>query len=137
MSDVNLVTTGVQQPRVLLADGHRVMLEGLRYLLEPTFEIVGMVDNAESLLDSAGKLKPDIVVMDLSITIGTVRQLKKQNPQHEIIVLSTYDEPAVMRQALDAGALGFVLLQSAAWDLIPAIGAVLQGQTYVSPQVIG
>ncbi len=122
----------MKKPRVLLADSHRVMLEGLRYLLEPTFEIVGMVDNAASLLESADKLKPDIVVMDLSITIDTVSQLKKRNPQQAIIVLSAYDEPAVMRQALDAGSLGFVLLQSAAWDLIPAIGAVLQGQTYVS-----
>ena len=125
----------MQQPGVLLADSHRVMLEGLRYLLEPTFEIVGMVDNPDSLLESADKLKPDVVVMDLSITIEAARQLKKQNPQQAIIVLSAYDEPAVMRQALDAGSLGFVLLQSAAWDLIPAIGAVLEGQTYVSPGI--
>ena len=125
----------MKKPRVLLADAHRIMLEGLRYLLMPTFEIVGMVDNSDSLLDRADKLKPDIVVMDLSITIEAVRQLKKQNPQQGIIVLSTYDEPAVMRQALDAGSLGFVLLQSAAWDLIPAIGAVLEGQTYVSPGI--
>ncbi len=123
------------KPRVLLADSHRVMLEGLRYLLEPTFEIVGMVDNPKSLLDRADKLKPDIVVMDLSITIDTVSQLKKRNPEQGIIVLSTYDEPAVMRQALDAGSLGFVLLQSAAWDLIPAIGAVLECRTYVSPGI--
>jgi len=125
----------MKKPRVLLADAHSVMLEGLRYLLEPTFEIVGMVDNPDSLLESADKLKPDIVVMDLSITIEAVSQLKKRHPRQAIIVLSAYDEPAVMRQALDAGALGFVLLQSAAWDLIPAIGAVLQGQTYVSPGV--
>jgi len=78
----------MQQPGVLLADSHRVMLEGLRYLLEPTFEIVGMVDNPDSLLESADKLKPDVVVMDLSITIDTARQLKKQNPQQAIIVLS-------------------------------------------------
>ena len=125
----------MKKPRVLLADTHRVMLEGLRYLLVPMFEIVGIVDNPDSLLESADKLKPDAVVMDLSITIEAVRQLKKRNPQQAIIVLSAYDEPAVMRQVLDAGSLGFVLLQSAAWDLIPAIGAVLQGQTYVSPGV--
>ncbi len=122
----------MKKPRVLLADSHRVMLEGLRYLLEPACEIVGMVDNPTSLLKKADKFKPDIVVMDLSITIDTVRQLKKQNSQQGIIVLSTYDEPAVMRRALDAGSLGFVLLQSAAWDLIPAIGTVLEGKTYVS-----
>ncbi len=125
----------MKKPRVLLADSHRIMLEGLRYLLVPMFEIVGIVDNPDSLLESADKLKPDAVVMDLSITIEAVRQLKKRNPQQAIIVLSAYDEPAVMRQVLDAGSLGFVLLQSAAWDLIPAIGAVLQGQTYVSPGV--
>jgi DNA-binding NarL/FixJ family response regulator len=125
----------MKKPRVLLADAHKVMLEGLRYLLEPAFEIVGMVDNSESLLESADNLMPDIVVMDLSITIETARKLKKQNPQQRIVFLSTYNEPAVMKQALGAGSLGFVLLQSAAWDLIPAIGAVLEGQTYVSPSV--
>jgi DNA-binding NarL/FixJ family response regulator len=125
----------MKRSRVLLADSHRVMLEGLRYLLEPAFEIVGMVDNSELLLESANNLMPDIVVMDLSITLDTARQLKKQNPLQRIVFLSTYDEPAVIRQALDAGSLGFVLLQSAAWDLIPAIVAVLEGQTYVSPSV--
>ncbi len=54
----------MRKSRILLADSHRVMLEGLRYLLEPNYKIVGMVDNADSLLDSAETLKPDIVVVD-------------------------------------------------------------------------
>ncbi len=125
----------MKRHRLLLADTHKVMLEGLKYPLEPRFEVVGMVDNPESLLDNVDHLKPDIVIMELSITIDTARQLKKRHPQQGIIVLSTYDEPSVMKLAMDAGSLGFVLVQSAAWDLIPAIGAVLGGHSYMSPGV--
>lgn len=129
----------MKQARVLLANAHRAMLEGLMYLLEPTFEIVGLVDDAESLFEAADTLKPDVVVADLPIALSNevdpARQLKNRNAEVGVIILSVYDDPAVMRQALDAGALGFVLMRSVAWDLIPAIQAVLRGQTYVSPGV--
>lgn len=115
------------------------MLEGMRYLLEPFYEIVGMVDNVDLLLKSAVSLKPDIVVADLSVAIShqsnAVARLKKQNPKVKIIILSIYDEVEVMKQALDAGALGFVLLRTIAWDLIPAVQSVLQGRTFVSRAV--
>ena len=129
----------MKQSRILLADSHQVMLEGMRYLLEPFYEIVGMVDNVDLLLKSAVSLKPDIVVADLSVAIShqsnTVARLKKQNPKVKIIILSIYDEVGVMKQALDAGALGFVLLRTIAWDLIPAVQSVLQGRTFVSRAV--
>ena len=129
----------MKQPRILLADSHRVMLEGMRYLLEPIYEIVGLVDSADSLLKSAETLKPDLVVVDLSIAFSnqanTVRQLMNWNPELKIIILSVYDDSAVMNEALDAGALGFVLLRTVAWDLIPAIKAALQNRSYVSPAV--
>lgn len=129
----------MKQSRILLADSHRVMLEGMRYLLEPIYEIVGMVDSADSLLKSAETHKPDLVVGDFSIIFSnqanTVRQLMTWNPELKIIILSAYDDPPVMNAALDAGALGFVLLRTVAWDLIPAIKAALQDRTYVSPAV--
>ncbi len=111
------------------------MLEGLKYLLEPAFEIVGMVDDRELLLHRVGDLRPDVVVMDLSISVEMARQLNRQNPHQGIIVLSSYDEPAVMRHVMESGSRGFVLLHSVAWDLIPAIGAVLDGHTFVSQGV--
>lgn len=129
----------MRKSRILLADSHRVMLEGMRYLLEPIYEIVGMVDSADSMLKSAETLKPDLVVGDFSIAFSnqanTVRQLITWNPELKIIILSAYDDPPVMNEALDTGALGFVLLRTVAWDLIPAIKAALQDRTYVSPAV--
>jgi DNA-binding NarL/FixJ family response regulator len=129
----------MKEARLLLADSHELMLEGLSYLLKSTFEIVGKVNDTKSLLEAAETLKPDVAVVDLSMPafneVNAVRQLKDWNPELKVIVLSVYDEPTVVNETLDIGVSGFVLLRSAAWDLIPAIRYVLQGRTYVSPSV--
>ncbi len=127
----------MKEARVLLADSHKLMLEGLSYLLRPTFEVVGLVSDTKSLLEVAGTLKPDVAVVDLSMPafheVNVVRQFKVRNPELKVIVLSVYDEPEVINKILATGVSGFVLTRSAAWDLIPAIRKVLQGQIYVSP----
>jgi len=127
----------MKKARVLLADSHKLMLEASRYLLEPTFEIVGTVNDTISLLEAAETLKPDVAVVDLSMPVSNgvnaVRQLKNRNAELKVIVLSVYDEPEVVNEVLAIGVLGFVLKRSAALDLIPAIWIVLQGRTYVSP----
>jgi len=127
----------MKEVRVLLADSHKLMLCGLNHLLNPMFEVVGQVNDAKSLLEAAETLKPDVVVVDLSMPAfhedNVVRQLKDRNPELKVIVLSVHDEPTVVNKTLATGVSGFVLTRSAAWDLIPAIRKVLQGQTYVSP----
>ena len=127
----------MKEARVLLADSHKLMLEASRYLLEPTFEIVGTVNDTKSLLEVADTLKPDVAVVDLSLPttneVNAVHQLRNRNPELKVIVLSVYDEPEVINKILATGVSGFVLTRSAAWDLIPAIRKVLQGQIYVSP----
>ncbi len=127
----------MKESRVLLADSHNIMLEGLAFLLKPTFEIVGMVNDSNTLLEAAETLKPDVAVVDLSLPAfneaNAVRQLRNRNPELKVIVLSVYDEPEVINKILATGVSGFVLTRSAAWDLIPAIRKVLQGQIYVSP----
>jgi DNA-binding NarL/FixJ family response regulator len=113
------------------------MLDGLNHLLNPTFEIVGMVNDSNTLLEAAETLKPDVAVVDLSLPAfneaNAVRQLRNRNPELKVIVLSVHDEPTVVNKTLATGVSGFVLTRSAAWDLIPAIRKVLQGQIYVSP----
>lgn len=98
---------------------------------------MGKVDDTKLLLEAAETLKPDVAVVDLSMPgfneVNAVRQLKDRNPELKVIVLSIYDEPNVLNETLATGVSGFVLLRSAAWDLIPAIRNVLQGWTYVSP----
>ncbi len=127
--------------RVLLADRHKAMLEGIKYLLEPNYEIVGIVNDTKSLLEAADRLRPDIAIVDLSMPksndFNVARQLKNRNPDLKVIILSVHDEALVVRETLAAGALGFVFKWTAAEDLIPAIQNVLQGYTYVSPAVRG
>ncbi len=127
----------MKEVRVLLADSHKLMLCGLNHLLNPMFEVVGLVNDAKSLLEAAETLKPDVVVVDLSMPafheVNVVRQLKDRNPELKVIVLSVYDEPEVINKILATGVSGYVLTRSAGWDLIPAIRKVLLGQIYISP----
>ncbi len=127
----------MKEARVLLADSHKLMVEGLSYLLIPTFEVVGLVSDTNSLLEVADTLKPDVAVVDLSMpafnNANVARQLKVRNLELKLIVLSVYDEPEVINKILATGVSGFVLTRSAAWDLIPAIRKVLHGQIYISP----
>ncbi len=109
----------MKEVRVLLADSHKLMLCGLNHLLNPMFEVVGLVNDAKSLLDAAETLKPDVVVVDLSMPafheVNVVRQLKDRTPELKVIVLSVIDEPTVLNETLATGVSGFVLLRSAAW----------------------
>ena len=128
-----------QTGRVLLADRHQSMLEGIRNLLETVFDVVIMVADEKSLLDSLEKSRPDLVVVDLSLAIteevNVARRIRKRDPDMKVIILSVHDEQTAVDACLSAGAAGFVLKRTAANDLIPAIWEVLKGRTYVSPSV--
>ena len=130
----------MKQGRVLLADNHQNMLEGVRNLLESTFETVFMVADEASLMEAAEKLNPDLIVADLSLAvtkeINIARRLKKTFPDIKLIILSVHDEQAAVRECIEAGACGVVLKRRAVDDLIPAVEAVLKGNTYVSPSVV-
>jgi DNA-binding NarL/FixJ family response regulator len=127
----------MKQGRVLLADRHQGMLEGIRGLLETMFQTVVMVADEPSLLETVEQLKPDLVIVDLSMPvseeINVARRLKTRHPELKVIILSVHDEHTVVKEVLAAGALGFVLKRSAVMDLIPAVHEVRQGRTYVSP----
>jgi DNA-binding NarL/FixJ family response regulator len=122
--------------RVLLADCHLNMLEGIHTLLETLFETVVMVADERSLIEAIVTFEPDLVVVDLSLPVeggNIVRQLLDRYPALRVIVLSVYDEPVLASQILESGAAGFVLKRSAATDLLPAIQEVLRGGRYASP----
>ena len=125
--------------RVILADTHHTMLEGIRGLLETMFEAVVMVADDTSLFDTAARLEADLIVADLSLPVvrdvNIAARLKARFPKLKLIVLSVHDEPIAMEQVMAAGAEGFVLKRTAATDLIPAVRAVLRGRRYVSPHL--
>jgi DNA-binding NarL/FixJ family response regulator len=124
---------------VLLADRHYGVIEGIHGLLETTFATVVMVTDENSLMESASRMQPVVVVADLSVTggggFGWLGRLLGQSPESKVIVLSVHDEPTVVQSALEAGASGFVLKRAIATDLLNAVDAVLAGERYVSPAI--
>jgi len=130
----------MKQGKVLLADNHQTMLEGVRNLLEDMFETVFMVADEASLMEAAEKLNPDLIVADLSLPVtkelNIVRRLKKAFPQIRLIILSIHDEQVAFGECIEAGARGVVLKRRAVDDLVPAVEMVLKGGTYVSPPAV-
>ena len=130
-----------KRARVLLADDHRIVAEGLKSLLSPEFELVGVVEDGRALVEAAERLRPDVIVADITMPhlngIDALAQLKERNEQVRVVVLTMHQEVAYVRRALDAGALGYVLKHSAPTELIAAVRAALDGKTYVTPALAG
>jgi DNA-binding NarL/FixJ family response regulator len=127
------------QTRVLLADDHKIVAEGLRSLLEPEFELVGTVEDGRALIAAAEELKPDVIVADISMPllngIEAVRQLKRSGTSAKVIFLTMHPDVTYAARAFDAGASGFVLKHSAATELLTAIREAMNGRTYVTPMI--
>jgi len=127
----------VSRPRVLLADDHRMMAEGLKRLLAPDFDVLGPVEDGRALVEEAKKLRPDVIVTDIAMPhlngIEALDQLKKNDPRVKVVFLTMHREVAFVRRALEAGASGFVLKHSAPDELVMAIRAALSGQKYITP----
>lgn len=130
----------MKQGKVILADTHQNMLAGVRTLLESMFDKVFMVADEPSLLEAADKIKPDLIVADLSFPVtrevNIARRLHKAFPEIKLIILSVHDEPNAIKECIEAGAAAFVLKRTAVNDLVPAIEAVLRDIPYVSPSAL-
>ena len=131
----------MSQPRVLLADDHRVLAEGLRGLLAPFFDMVGIVSDGRELLSAAKALDPDVIVLDISMPslngIEAARQMRGAGCRAKLIFLTMHREATYAARCLEAGASGFVLKHSAASELVTAIEEALKGGTYITPLVAG
>jgi DNA-binding NarL/FixJ family response regulator len=131
----------MKRPRVLLADDHRMVAEGLKSLLSDEFELAGVVEDGRALIEAARKLRPDVIVADITMPhlngIDALVRLKRDDIQVPVVFLTMHTEVAYARRALEGGAAGYVLKHSAPEELIAAIRAALDGKTYVSPAVAG
>ena len=129
----------MKRKRILIADAHPTMMTSVYTLLRDRFEASVMVADDQSLGDAVENGHFDVVISDLSMPVtsgeNVARLLKRLNPGLRVIILSVHDEPAVVEECLAAGVKGFVLKRAAANDLIPAVEAVLGGETYVSPSI--
>jgi DNA-binding NarL/FixJ family response regulator len=124
---------------ILLVDDHPVVRQGLKSLLaiEPSLEIVGEAGDGWDALAIAKEKQPNIVIMDLALPrldgVETTRKIRREVPNARVLVLTTYSHDRVLERALNAGAAGFVLKQTAAQDLMAAIRKVLAGGTVLRP----
>ena len=122
---------------VLLADRHHGLSEGVRGLLATLFETVVMVADEKSLLEAAGRLRPDVAIVDLSLAhaadLGWLRALRAAGPGLGVIVVSVHDEASVRRAAIDAGADAFVLKRAIATDLLHAVESLRRRRSAAAP----
>jgi len=129
----------VRKPTLLLADDHAIVIDGLQRLLQTEFEVVGAVGDGWSLLEAARRLKPDVIIADVSMPslngIDAVRRLRKVSVRSKVVFLSMHIDVEIATEALQAGASGYVLKHSATDALSHAIWEVLKGQVYVSPRI--
>jgi DNA-binding NarL/FixJ family response regulator len=127
------------RPRILVADDHRIVAEGLRSLLEPAFELVEIVEDGRQLVDAAKRLAPDVIVADITMPqlngLDAVEQLRQAGCQAKIVFLTMHKDATYAARALRSGASGFVLKHSASSELVTAIRESLVGRTYVTPAI--
>ena len=131
----------MKRARILLADDHPLTLEGIRAVLEPHHEIVGTVTDGRALLDAALRLKPELIVLDITMPllngIDAAVQIKKSLPGVKLLFVTMHVNPAYLEAALNAGATGYVLKSAAREELLDAIKSVLDGHIYVTPSLSG
>jgi len=127
----------MERPTILMADDESAVRDRVRRLLESQFQVVETVSDGQALLAAADRLKPDIILADISMPVlngfEAARRLKAAAPSTRIIFLTVHEEPAVVTAALMIGVNGYVIKRAAAQDLVVAIREVLEGRCFVSP----
>ena len=136
MSNVGVMD---RKTRILIAEDHALMAEGLRRLLEPEFESVETVGNGRQLIERVEESKPEVVLLDIGMPmmngIEAARRFGKISPATKVVIITAYDEPQYVVEAFRAGATGFVLKRCALAELVTAIRHVMSGHTYVTSLV--
>jgi len=127
--------------RVLLADDHTLFRNGIRALLEDEqdFVIVGDAEDGREAVRLAGQLKPHVVLMDIAMPLlnglEATRQIKREHPEINVLVLTMYDHEEYFREMLQVGASGYIIKRAAATELVAAIRAVFNGESVLSPAI--
>jgi DNA-binding NarL/FixJ family response regulator len=126
----------MKKPRLLLADDHTILVEGLKALLAPEFDAVATASDGRAVLEAARKYQPEMILLDISMPglngIEAARRLKQSNPDAKLIILTMHGDLSFVRAAFEAGASGYVLKQSAATELVKALREVDSGRRYIS-----
>lgn len=131
----------MSRPRILLADDHRLFIDGLKRLLAPEFEVVGTVEDGKEILKAVELLNPDVLVIDISMPnlngLEAARGVHQVHKEVKIVFLTMHTEVAYAVNAFQAGASGYVLKHAASEELIHAIKEVFKGRTFISSLIAG
>ena len=129
----------MKKKRILLADDHKFITDSLKAILEPTYEVVGIVEDGHKLVKEAARLLPDVIIVDISMPklngLEAVRQIKKEGSESRVIFLTMHPDVTYATKALDAGALGYVLKHSAHSELMRAVEKVLLGKRFITERI--
>ena len=133
---LNFLST-MKRPRILLADDHAPMLEGISAALAPHYEIVETVGDGRALVEAALRLKPDLIVVDITMPhlngIDAAMQIKTSLPGIKLLFVTMHSSSAYVRAALEAGGTGYLLKSAVREELLDAVQSVLKGRIYISP----
>lgn len=127
--------------KVLLADDHTILRDGIRSLIEdePDMEVIGEAEDGITVIKLAETLQPDVILMDIAMPLlnglEATRQIRKNNPRAKILILTMHENEEYIRQVLAAGAMGYILKDAAARELLGAIRAVNKGEVVLSPAI--
>jgi two-component system response regulator NreC len=128
--------------RVLIADDHAIVRAGLRALLveAAAFDLVGEAAGGYETIELVEKTKPDVLILDLSMPdldgISVTRKVKPQFPDLKILILTLHEDEALLKEAIKAGAAGYILKRAAEAELISAIRVILRGDLYIDPSMV-
>jgi DNA-binding NarL/FixJ family response regulator len=127
------------RPRILLADDHAVVVEGIRGLIEKYYDVVGVVMDGRALITEASWLQPDVIVLDVAMPLlnglDAGKKMQEILPKVKLVFLTMHADPNLAAAALRLGPVGFVLKHSAASELLTAIADVLRGKAYVTARL--
>jgi DNA-binding NarL/FixJ family response regulator len=131
----------VHRPRVILADDHAIVREGLALLLKSDVELVATVSNGHDLLTAARKLQPDLIVADLTMPglggLDAIRTLRAEGSNVRFVILTVHADAAIAAESIRAGASGYVVKEAAGDELLLAIRQAMAGRTHLSPMLSG
>jgi len=127
----------MQRTRVILADDHKLILDALKNLIEPEFEVVGTFGDGHALVEGAPELKPQVIVLDVGMPtmngISAGQRLKQLMPNIKLIYLTMNEDPDLAAEAFRLGAKGYLLKSSAGSELVDALRSVVRGGSYMTP----
>ncbi len=135
------INISMRKITVLIADDHTIVRQGLKFLMQTSqdIDVVGEAENGMAAVQKAKELQPNVVVLDIAMPrkngIEAAKQIAKESPASRILILSTYHEDQEVHEAIEAGAAGYMMKESASADLINAVHEIAKGHSFFSPQI--